>query len=155
MVMKEVFQDEVVRATDLNRSSGEVLNKASKRPVTIVRNDEAFALMRRELAASWRQEANYAFYLAEVMWSALNRSIKLGPEFQWISAFDDEDRQVMATELMEAYRKATRDGSWGDLEATIHEWSESGWAALNPEIREAFDCSSEAVPLPSKSPVTA
>ena len=134
-----VFQDELVRATDLNRGSGQILDKAAHGPVTIVRNDESFALMKRDLAASWRKEASFAVHVTEIVWNALVHGTTMPPEFQWISAFDEGDRQQIAHELMNAYRKATRDGSWDELEALIHEWSESGWAALNPEVRQAFE----------------
>lgn len=146
-IAAEILQDEVIRATDLNRASGEVLTKASRNPVTIVRNDEVFALMRRDLAATWRKEASYAVHLAEIVWNALTHPANIGPEFAWISGFNDEDRAQMARELMDLYRKATRDGTWDDLDAAIHEWSESGWGALSPELKEAFEGPDERIPL--------
>ncbi len=155
MVNEEVFQDEVIRATEMNRGSGEVLNKAAITPVTIVRNDETFALMRRDVAAHWRKEASYAVHLTEVIWNALGHSGNMVPECQWISAFDEEDRHLMASELMAGYRKAVRDGSWEDFEAIMHEWSESGWAILNPEVQASFDVPSESISLHTDVPVTA
>jgi hypothetical protein len=145
--MTDILQDEVVRATDLNRASGEVLNKASRTPVTIVRNEETFALMRRDVAAGWRKEATFAAHLTQVMWHALAHPSSMGPEFDWIGAFDEEDRREMVDELMNLYRKAIRDGSWDDLEAGIHEWSESGWAARSSELKKAFDAPDERIPL--------
>jgi hypothetical protein len=56
MRLEDVFQDEVIRATDLNRGSGDVLNKAASAPVTIIRHDEAHALMRREVAGQWQRK---------------------------------------------------------------------------------------------------
>ena len=147
MIAEEVFQDEVIRATDLNRGSGEVLNKASRAPVTIIRNEETFALMRREIAAHWRKEASWAVHLIELIWNALAHPINMGHEFRWISAFDEEDRLKMTAELMELYRKAIRDGSWDDLEARVHEWCESGWADLSSELDEAFAAPNEQIPL--------
>ena len=143
----EILQDEVIRATDLNRGSGEVLNKAARGPVTIIRNDETFALMRRDVAAGWRKEARFAIHIAEIIWNALAHPASMGPEFDWIGAFDEEDRQQMSRELMDFYHKALRDGSWDDLEARIHEWSESGWAALSPQLEKAFKSPDERLPL--------
>lgn len=145
--MTDILQDEVIRATDLNRASGEVLNKASRTPVTIVRNEETFALMRRDVAAGWRKEATCAAHLTELIWHALAHPANMGPEFDWVGAFDEEDRREMVDELMNVYRKAIRDGSWDDLEAAIHEWSESGWAARSSEVADAFKAPDERIPL--------
>lgn len=138
-MLQEVFQDEVIRATDLNRSSGEVLNKAAKAPLTIIRNDEVYALMRRDVAGRWRKEAGYALQIVEIISRAVARTENRGSEFQWIDPFDDEDRLRMTREITEAYLKAVRDGTWDNLETIIHEWSESGWAALDPDIRAGYD----------------
>src|SRR6267154_680587 len=106
-VFQGLFQDEVVRATDLNRGSGEVLDKAAKAPITIIRNSEMFALMRRDVAKSWKREASSAGHLAELVWTALC-SINPSFEYRWITAFDIQQRKEMADELMEAYHKAVR-----------------------------------------------
>ena len=147
LIQEAVYQDEVVRATDLNRGSGEVLNKASRGPVTIIRNEESFALMRRETAANWKKEAGYAVHVTEIIWNALTFPGSLGPELEWISAFDEKERQQLGSELMQAFRNAIRDGSWEELDAVIHEWSESGWAALNPAVKAAFEAPSDALML--------
>jgi hypothetical protein len=144
---EEMFQDEVVRATDLNRGSGEILNRAARRPITIIRNDEAFALLRRDLAANWRREATSALHLAEITVYALTATEHLEPEYEWISAFDRSQATEMVRELMAAYRKAVRDSGWDQFDALLHEWSESGWAAMNPELKEAFEAESEEVPI--------
>lgn len=143
----DILQDEVVRATDLNRGSGEILNKASRAPVTIVRNEETFALLRRDVAAGWRKEASYAAQLAEIIWNALAHPEIIGPEFAWIGGFDDEDRLKLASDLMDCYRRATRDGNWDDLDARMHEWSESGWAALSDDLADAFQAPDENILL--------
>jgi len=152
-MLTHILQDEVIRATDLNRASGEVLNKASKGPVTIIRNDEAYALMRREVAGQWRKEASYAVHLAEIIWNALAHPAKMGPEFDWISAFDDGEKQELTRELMDLYRGAAHSGDWQEFDARLHEWSESGWAALSHELAEAFDSVDERVPLRKARPV--
>jgi hypothetical protein len=134
----DVFQDEVLRATDLNRGSSEVLNKAARRPVTIIRNDEVFALMRREVAAQWRKEASYAAHMTELLWNALSHPATLPPEYRWITAFDSEQTLEMTNELMTAYRSAVRSADWETFDVILHEWSESGWAALSADVQEAF-----------------
>jgi len=147
MLTEQVFQDEVVRATDLNHGSGEVLNRAFRSPVTIIRNDESFALMRREVAAHWRKEASYGIDLTELVWHALSRPAVIPPEFHWVTGFSHEQALEMTNELMHAYRKAVRDGHWEQFDAIVHEWAESGWAALNSDLREAFDTPSDEVEI--------
>lgn len=134
----DLFQDELVRSVDLNQMPGQILDRASKHPVTITRDEESFVLLKREVAASWRKEASHAIRITEILWSAFAQGASLLPELEWVSAFDEEERQQLGAELMDGYRKAIRDGSWEELDATIYEWSESGWAALNPELRSAF-----------------
>ena len=46
-----IYSDELISATELNRQPGRVLDIAQERPVTITRNDHAFALLRREQMA--------------------------------------------------------------------------------------------------------
>jgi hypothetical protein len=148
-VHEEVFQDEVVRATDLNRSSGEILTKASRRPVTIVRNDETFALMRRDIATLWSKEASYATHLLELISNALLHRDALESEYKWLGAFESDQLNEMAGELIESYRNAIRTRDWETFDAILYEWSESGWAALNVEHDEAFHAAGEEKPVPS------
>jgi hypothetical protein len=143
----DLFQDEVIRATELNRTSGEVLSKAARAPITIVRNEETFALMRRDVAAQWVREASSAAHMAEIVFVALSNSPNPAPKHRWINAFDLEQKREMAGELMEAYRKAVREGSWEEFDAILHEWSESGWAALSPELAEALNAETDLVEI--------
>jgi len=46
-----IFGDEIFTATDLNRRAGHILDEAKRRPVTITRNDESFALLLRKDAS--------------------------------------------------------------------------------------------------------
>lgn len=144
---RDLFQDEVIRATDLNRSSGDILDRAARAPLTIIRNSETFALMRRELATEWRREAACAIHVAEIVWIALSNLTEPAPEHRWINAFDSAQKTEMASELMDAYRKAVRKENWEEFDAVLHEWSESGWAALSPEHRDAFHAESAEVQI--------
>lgn len=47
-IAQPVFDDVIVSATSLNRRSGEILDQALDKCVTIMRNEQAFALLRRE-----------------------------------------------------------------------------------------------------------
>ncbi|MEO5951389.1 MAG: hypothetical protein ABIQ44_02875 [Chloroflexia bacterium] len=143
----DLFQDELVRATDLNRTSGEVLNKASRAPITIVRNDETFALMRREVATSLVQDASHAAHLVEIVWLAFYDAEALPFEYRWITAFDAGQKREMGIELMGAFRNASRIGNWEEFDAILHEWSESGWAALSPDLTEATNAATDLVEI--------
>src|SRR6266852_1981646 len=107
-----------------------------------MRNSEAFALMRRDVAKNWRKEASSAAHLAEIIFIALSPLTEVAPEHRWITAFDLEQKTEMSKELMEAYRRAVRDQNWGIFDAVLHEWSESGWAVLSPELQSAFHAES-------------
>jgi hypothetical protein len=52
----------------------------------------------------------------------------------WLDAFDLDQLAEMAAELIEAYRN---DGLEA-FDAVLHEWVESGWAALSAEHDTAF-----------------
>ena len=149
MIYQSVFQDEVIRATELNRSSSEILNKAAKAPLTIIRNDEAFALMRRDVAATWQRESCNAFHVAEITVLAMVDAETLATEYKWIGAFDGDDRLRMTKELIAGYREGLAKGEWGNFEAILHEWSESGWAALSREHKAAFSAPDESVAIDS------
>ena len=43
-----VYGDELITATELNRQPGRVLDLTMDRPITITRNDQHFALLRRD-----------------------------------------------------------------------------------------------------------
>ncbi|MCE2720285.1 MAG: hypothetical protein LW708_15980 [Anabaena sp. 49628_E55] len=47
-IFSNAYSDELVTATELNRQPGKVLDKAYEHPITITRNDQSFALLRRE-----------------------------------------------------------------------------------------------------------
>src|SRR5690242_6107132 len=90
-----VFDDVIVSATALNRHSGEILDQALEKCVTIMRNDQAFALLRREEAAGMTALLRSAQQVLD-LWHAVERvrsGAALDPanEFEWISAFAVDD----------------------------------------------------------------
>jgi hypothetical protein len=69
---QKIYSDELVSATELNRQTGHVLDMAFQRPITITRNDQAFALLRREDAARIANASAHAevlFNLAGAIYS--------------------------------------------------------------------------------------
>jgi hypothetical protein len=147
-----VFDDVIVSATALNRRSGEILDQALEKCVTIMRNDQAFALLRREQAAEMTnllrcaQQVLDLIHAIDLVRSAV--ALDAGNEFEWITAFPSGDLKEMAEEVYEVYARA-RSGEVSPeaVEAVIHEWQESAWAVRSPEVRSAFEAPSDEVPL--------
>src|SRR5713226_9070392 len=103
-----VFGDEVYTSTDLNRRSGEVLNHALRGPVTISRNGEQFALLKREQAASLVRSFSRLSGVIEIFSGVLEleRAGSVPSPLSWLTAFDADDRAAMCRELLAAVRNA-------------------------------------------------
>jgi len=147
-----VFGDEVYTSTDLNRRSGEVLNHARERPVTISRNNEQFALLRRDQAAKLIRTANGIGAVVEVL-SALQAAMTGGEppvQLKWIKVFDKDDQQKFCSELLSITREAALNHcDWALVDALIHEWRESGLVAQNGVLDNAmFNTEVDETPLP-------
>ena len=153
---KHIFSDEIVKATDLNRKSGAILSKAAQSPITIVRNDEYFTLMRRDDIADIVAESAIAKNVVEILNTAFKLSISLegnptaNGEYGWMRAFDREEIQELVTEVSEAYHCAAFEpNGWENLRAVIHEWHESAIAILSTDLKEAWQSPDEEEPLAS------
>jgi hypothetical protein len=152
-----VFGDEVFTSTDLNRRSGEVLNHAREHPITISRNNEQFALLRREHVARLFRTVNRVSMAVEIMSEA--QGILSGGHasmpFSWLEIFDKDDLQRLCSEILTATRKATMGiVDWGEVEATIHEWRESALVAKSGTLDAAmFMEEADESPLPNPSAV--
>lgn len=149
-----IFSDDLVSATELNKRSGSVLDKAAVRPITITRNEEHFVLLRREEAACQVNRAIYSERIFELLNAAfcLMAGGKIGSEqaYGWISSFDSDDLKLFVQEVVEAYRAITSDNEkWDYLDAVIHEWNESAIAINIPEFKEAWDSDFNEVELTS------
>ena len=150
---RTLFSDKIVSATVLNRHSGQVLDSALDKPITITRAEQAFALMSRELCAGLVAEAERAEIILDlvvVTCRGFARGLPLDPthRFEWISAFDDEDLRTMIDEGLAAFGRArTGEGTWEEFDSVLHEWEESAWAARSPVLREALNSPGEEVPL--------
>jgi len=146
-----LFGDQVYSSTDLNRRSGEVLNKARTSPVTISRNGEQFALLKREKAAELVQAALQFGPTLELIVGAL--SVVEGKEppasVSWLRAFDVDDLRKMIREVLVASISALHEtGDWEAVTSIIHEWHESALVAISGVLDEARKSPSEKIPLP-------
>jgi len=126
----EVFGDKVYSSTDLNRRSGEVLNHAREHPVTISRNNEQFALLRREQAAKLVRTVSRINSVFELLSEAHEAMYGGNPCIGWLKVFDRDDLQKLSSEILIAARNASKGQSeWREVDALIHEWRESALVA--------------------------
>lgn len=138
-----LFSDEVFDSTDLNRRSAEVLNHARRAPVTIARNNERFALMRREQAASLVKGLAQMIEATQLAQGAIalrrNQPDAVPPSVTWVKTFDEEDRLSMLTEVLTACVQASAADAWETVGDIIHQWRESAAVAESGVLRQAMD----------------
>jgi hypothetical protein len=147
-----VFTDEIFTATDLNRRAGQVLDEAKRRPVTITRNDEAFALLLRKDASHLMETVFHGGHMVDLLTAISNyrragNDIQPGHSFEWLNAFDVDDLDTLQAEAYAAFREARASGSWDDFDAVLHEWQESAVAVRSEALAAAFAAPAEEVPL--------
>ena len=146
----EVFSDDIFSATELNRHAGTILDRARKRPVTISRNNDLFALLPREQAArlvgTTHRIAKAVAVLSEA--NAALSGVAVSPTFEWLAAYDQDDLRSLVTELLHAARNAASgETDWDDVEALIHEWEESALVAESGVLDRALDAQADEAPL--------
>jgi len=146
-----VFSDAVFAATDLNRRASEVFKTARKRPVTIARNNEQFALLPRAQAAELVQAAAQMGEAVRLFLgvAALKDGKPPAASVAWIAAFDAEDRAAMLEEVFEACKLACTDGDWEPAGDIIHQWHESALVASSGVLREVLQSPAGEQPVPS------
>lgn len=151
-----IYSDELITATELNRQPGRVLDKALERPITITRNDQSFALLRREEVTFLVQAATQSKAVFEILTVAF--SLLLGKEigfehpYGWLSVFDSDDLQDFIKDLSEAFRLIDFSSqAWDMIDAIIHEWHESAIAIASPELAAAFSAEIDEIPLTKPS----
>ncbi len=138
-----VYGDELITATELNRSSGRILDLAMTQPVTISRNDQHFALLRRDEMALLVKAAALSLKVFEV--TATAYKLRLGEEigsenlYGWLKVFDKDELSELSAEIEKDYRLVESEpGAWNLIEATIYEWHQSAIALSSPELAAAF-----------------
>ncbi len=139
------YSDEVILATELNRRSGQVLDRAYQAPVTIQRNDQSFALLRRDQIAALIHHAHSLSRALQAIATGTallqNRPIST-EDFAGLRAFDPEELQEFLQELLTASEQSTE-----AIETTLHEWQESAIAIQSPLLTEAFSAETDEVDL--------
>lgn len=150
-----LFSDQLVTATELNRHVGNVLDKALSKPVTITRNDQHFALLRREYVAQLSALSNQVSIYLEAMRAI--RSLLSGKElnenhlYRWLYAYEADDLSLMQDELIEAIADVVHDDDLEAVEGVIYEWYESAIATKSEALDAAFEAESKPIPLTAPS----
>jgi len=120
----------VVKPTDLNRRSGEILERAARYPVLVSRGGDSVIVARHDWVSRLIDSQAHADLLGELLGYLMRRltgeKIDEGGPFDWLSAFDDLELREFVNEL----RATMRDVHAGKLapettDAVIHEWHES------------------------------
>jgi len=142
-----VYSDEVFSSTDLNRRAGEVLSHARKNPVTISRNNEQFALMRREDAAELISTLANLKDVLELFQAAVSTKADIPPAYAWVMALTESDRKIMTQEVLGACARATNQEDWEAVSDLIYEWKESALVAESGIIEDVLSEPAEEVPL--------
>lgn len=151
-----LFGDEVFTSTDLNRRSGEVLNHAREAPVTISRNNEQFALMRREQAATLLSSLNRVKGALVVLLGvdAALSGRELPPAVSWLRVYEKDDLRKLHSEVLEATAMVVLGTSESShLDAIIHEWRESALVAQSGLLDSVIYEEPDETPLPSPEEV--
>jgi hypothetical protein len=154
---KNIYSDTLISATDLNRQPGRVLDLALKHPVTITRNDEAFALLRREDAARMIETTTHVELLVEIIQVIYRLLLGRSPEpefpYQWLTQFDPDELNELLTEINDTIQAIfAGERTWESIDLLIHEWQESAQAIASPAIAAAFAAEPDETPLTAPQP---
>lgn len=146
-----VYSDDLFTATDLNRQSGQVLDRAFEHPVTITRNEQSFALLRREEMANLVKSKLQLELALQIILTTnqLGNGEKVSSEhpYGWLAVFDAEELNELNAEIRSTVRHCSDAGNWDLLDAVIHEWRESAIAIESSELTVAFNDEIDQVPL--------
>lgn len=78
------------------------------------------------------------------------QALLVDKKYRWLRAFDREEIQELVVEISTGYRDVViAPEGWKNLDAIIHEWHESAIAILSEDLAEAWQSSTEEVPLTS------
>lgn len=137
-----VYGDYLVTSSELNRRSGQILDTALTTPVTITRNNDSFALVKRDVMTNMANSISVMDSFIEL--TSVIRRVDLGQEiessngFKWVEEFDGEERCELLDEVYSALEKAKKINDWSVVRDVIHEWRESAIAIASEELGEAF-----------------
>jgi len=151
-----LYGDEIFSATDLNRRAGEVLNRARNHPVTISRNNEQFALLRREQAGKLVEAVTVLTNSIEILGLAVSaaKGGEVPTSFKWLREFDSEDLSLMAREIVEAISAAAANNKWETVRDLVVQWERSAIASMDGSLDAALAEEAEESPIPDPATIS-
>lgn len=127
-----VYADVPFSATELNRRSGKVLDAAVSSPVTIVRNDQFFALTSREFmsdmsrsVACLKESLAVLFAISRIL---SGEQLAENDQYYWLHMFTSKDLQDFSDEILQAAKGMPDVEELGNV---LYEWRQSGLSVLN------------------------
>lgn len=137
-----VYGDYLVTSSELNRRSGQILDTALTTPVTITRNNDSFALVKRDVMTNMANSISvmnsFIELISVIRRVDLGREIESSNRFKWVEEFDSEERSELVNEVYSAFLSAKSTDDWDEVRDVIHEWRESAIALASEELGEAF-----------------
>jgi len=141
-MIKTVFSDEIVLATDLKKRQRYWFNRARETGgVTIVQGKVAdLVLAPRQRVAETAEAAAHARtaaqFLREVI--TLGRAPAESAVFPWLQDLDGEEQQEFLREFVDLFARCFTTGEWVQLEELLEDWQATAEAHRNPELLEAW-----------------
>jgi hypothetical protein len=141
--LTNVYSDELIPLNTFNKEPGNVLDLAWKNPVTITRNQQYFALLRRDDLTQMMKVITLSKKLLEILDTAyklrLGEDVNSQNPFVWLKVFDSDELGEFITEILNAFQDLSSGiNDWELLDAVIHEWQESAITLQNQEVLSAF-----------------
>ncbi len=137
-----LYSDCLFSSSELNRRAGYVLDTALTTPVTITRNHDSFALLRRDIMTNMAKGIEQMNNVTQLVNAAYRLSdgqeIESHDQYKWLEEFDSQERSELVNEVFSALESAKSTGDWDEVSSVIHEWYESALAIASDELTEAF-----------------
>jgi hypothetical protein len=155
-----LFSDKVFTSTDLNRRASDVLSCAAKGPVTISRNNEQFALLRREQVGGMVGTIGAICVASGVLLEieyVLTACSSRRTSFAWLEVYEKDDLEKFRHELLAAMESVSaQEADFEEIHTIIHEWRESALVVKSGVIDDPMHTPPEGrieIPPPAKQEV--
>lgn len=141
-MVKMMFSDEIVLATDLKRRQRYWFERARQTGgVTIVQGKVAdLVLASRKKVAEAAETATHARtaaqFLREII--TLERTPAESVVFPWLGDLDDEEQQEFLRDFVDLFARCSTTGEWVRLDELLEDWQATAAAHRNPELMEAW-----------------
>lgn len=136
-----LFEDQLFSATDLQRRCSTVLDSALLGPVTISRNNEQFAVLKREQAKNLIHQAQSLLNIMTVMFTIrlLCEGGQPPAELSWLGAYEKDELEELEQEISQAFHVSDApERRIAAIEAILDEYKASSLASSSGKLDEAL-----------------